>query len=150
MSDRKLRASLIKLAYENPELRADLLPLIKEGGDNSTFKCPKCDSKVLEQTSYCVKCKKKVKKSSGSDLADMVMPSADVMDAAYKLDEGNRQLLMDVYDELRERISVDRGTLEALHRLMNVVGGHTRRPDDIRNQLAKAANQLGLKTPLSF
>jgi len=27
MSDRKLRASLIKLAYENPELRADLLPL---------------------------------------------------------------------------------------------------------------------------
>ena len=28
-----------------------------------TFKCPECGSKVLEQTGYCVKCKKKVKKA---------------------------------------------------------------------------------------
>jgi hypothetical protein len=29
-----------------------------------TFKCPKCGTKVLEQTGYCVKCKKKVKKAA--------------------------------------------------------------------------------------
>jgi hypothetical protein len=29
-----------------------------------TFKCPECGTKVLEQTAYCVKCKKKVKKAS--------------------------------------------------------------------------------------
>ena len=28
-----------------------------------TFKCPDCGSKVLDQTKYCVKCKKKVKKA---------------------------------------------------------------------------------------
>ena len=28
-----------------------------------TFKCPDCGTKVLEQTGYCVKCKKKVKKA---------------------------------------------------------------------------------------
>ena len=29
----------------------------------SEFKCPECGTKVLEQTGYCVKCKKKVKKA---------------------------------------------------------------------------------------
>lgn len=29
-----------------------------------TFKCPTCGTKVLEQTGYCVKCKKKVKKAA--------------------------------------------------------------------------------------
>ena len=62
MSDRKLKAKIIKLAYENPELRGDLLPLLKEAGDNDTFKCPNCGTKVLEKTGYCVKCKEKVKK----------------------------------------------------------------------------------------
>jgi ribosomal protein L37AE/L43A len=29
-----------------------------------TFECPNCGTKVLENTGYCVKCKKKVKKAS--------------------------------------------------------------------------------------
>ena len=29
-----------------------------------TFKCPECGTKVLEQTGYCVKCKKKVKEAA--------------------------------------------------------------------------------------
>lgn len=58
MSD--FKEKLIRLAYEKKELRPYLLPLIKEAGD--TFKCPECGTKVLEQTGYCVKCKKKVKK----------------------------------------------------------------------------------------
>ena len=31
------------------------------GGSKATFPCPNCGTKVLEQTKYCVKCKKKVK-----------------------------------------------------------------------------------------
>ena len=33
-------------------------------GSADTFKCPECGTKVLENTSYCVKCKKKVKKAA--------------------------------------------------------------------------------------
>jgi len=56
MSD--LRDKIIKLAYDKPELRAELLPLVTSA---KTFKCPECGTKVLEQTGYCVKCGKKVK-----------------------------------------------------------------------------------------
>lgn len=63
MSDKKLKADLVKLAYKNPELRKDLMPLITGAGNKDTFKCPECDSKVLENTGYCMKCKKKVKKA---------------------------------------------------------------------------------------
>lgn len=36
-----------------------------------TFKCPDCGSKVLEQTGYCVKCKKKVKKAANKEAAEL-------------------------------------------------------------------------------
>jgi len=58
-----LRDDLIRLAYNKPELRGALLPILKEAAD--TFECPNCGTKVLEQTGYCVKCKKKVKKAGG-------------------------------------------------------------------------------------
>ena len=32
-------------------------------GNTKTFPCPDCGTKVLEQTKYCVKCKKKVEPS---------------------------------------------------------------------------------------
>jgi len=38
-----------------------------------TFKCPDCGSKVLDQTKYCVKCKKKVKKA-GEDWKRTLVP----------------------------------------------------------------------------
>ena len=34
-----------------------------------TFKCPDCGAKVLENTGYCLSCKKKVKPSGGGDKA---------------------------------------------------------------------------------
>ena len=40
-----------------------LTKLAKELVSADTFKCPTCDSKVLENTGYCMKCKKKVKKA---------------------------------------------------------------------------------------
>ena len=33
---------------------------IEEERKTGTFKCPTCGSKVLKNTGYCVKCKKKV------------------------------------------------------------------------------------------
>lgn len=33
--------------------------------NKGTFKCPKCGTKVLKQTGYCLKCKKKVGKKEG-------------------------------------------------------------------------------------
>ena len=46
------------------KVAARLVRLAKEllAGDTGTFKCPTCGTKVLENTGYCVKCKKKVKK----------------------------------------------------------------------------------------
>ena len=45
-----------KIAKELVKLARDLIAA-------DTFKCPECGTKVLEQTGYCVKCKKKVKKA---------------------------------------------------------------------------------------
>jgi len=42
----------------------ELLMAAKEIMAAGTFKCPDCGSKVLDQTKYCVKCKKKVKKAA--------------------------------------------------------------------------------------
>jgi len=60
MSD--LRKKIIRLAHSKPELRDHLLPLVVTAAE--TFECPTCDTKVLKQTKYCVKCKKKVKEAS--------------------------------------------------------------------------------------
>jgi hypothetical protein len=44
MSDKKLRKALIKLAHEKPELRADLMPLLrKEGGYGGGYGRPRPD-----------------------------------------------------------------------------------------------------------
>lgn len=64
MSDKTLRKEIVKLAYHNPALREALMPLIKKMAAD-TFECPECGTKVLENTGYCVKCKKKVEKPNG-------------------------------------------------------------------------------------
>lgn len=47
----------------------ELVKIAKSLTSADTFKCPECGSKVLDQTSYCVKCKKKVKKAATRPLA---------------------------------------------------------------------------------
>lgn len=62
--DEALHNATVKLAYENPDLRSHLLPLLKESAaEKGTFKCPSCGSKVLKATKYCLKCQKKVKEA---------------------------------------------------------------------------------------
>ena len=43
-----------------------LIGLAKElvAAETGTFKCPECGTKVLKNTGYCVKCKKKVKEAA--------------------------------------------------------------------------------------
>jgi predicted RNA-binding Zn-ribbon protein involved in translation (DUF1610 family) len=53
MSDEELTP---RLASEAPDLETVLAA--------ETFKCPECGTKVLKQTGYCVKCKKKVKEAN--------------------------------------------------------------------------------------
>jgi hypothetical protein len=59
MSDEELTP---RLASDAPDMEAVLAA--------KTFKCPQCGTKVLEQTGYCVKCKKKVKKAEDENAAE--------------------------------------------------------------------------------
>jgi DNA-directed RNA polymerase subunit RPC12/RpoP len=45
----------------------DKLMEINEESKKGTFKCPTCGSKVLNNTKYCVKCKKKVQPEGEGD-----------------------------------------------------------------------------------
>ena len=53
--------------------------VLEEKGNTATFKCPICGSKVLVNTSYCMKCKKKVKNPNakvGDKAKDKAKPKA--------------------------------------------------------------------------
>lgn len=75
----------------------ELVELARELTSADTFKCPDCGGKVLEQTKYCVKCKKKVKKAgellatSEDDLAGAAMA---VRDKTYRLLEKEVRMMV--------------------------------------------------------
>jgi len=52
MDSKRVAQQLVKLAKQL--IAAD---------NTETFKCPECGTKVLKNTGYCVKCKKKVKEA---------------------------------------------------------------------------------------
>ena len=77
-----------------------LVKVAKELMSADTFKCPNCGSKVLEQTGYCVKCKKKVKKATGlqatfdeedalQEVAMAIKRSSQVSDAWFERNGDN-------------------------------------------------------------
>jgi len=49
---------------DSKKVARELVAVAKDLMAADTFKCPDCGSKVLEQTGYCVKCQKKVKKAA--------------------------------------------------------------------------------------
>ena len=55
----KIQKELIRLGHR--KLAQKYFEKISER-NNGTFKCPECGTKVLENTKYCLKCKKKVEK----------------------------------------------------------------------------------------
>jgi predicted RNA-binding Zn-ribbon protein involved in translation (DUF1610 family) len=50
--------------YLGEDAAVAVVQAIAEADDTSTFKCPECGTKVLSNTGFCVKCKKKVKAES--------------------------------------------------------------------------------------
>ena len=48
----------------NEKIAEELVRMAETLMAAGTFKCPDCGSKVLENTGYCLKCKKKVKKAA--------------------------------------------------------------------------------------
>jgi len=50
--------------------------------NNRTFKCPECGSKVLDNTSYCVKCKKKAEKTAAAKTAKRFKNKAEFIKAS--------------------------------------------------------------------
>ena len=118
MSD--LRSKLIRLAHQNPELRADILPLLKEAGS---------------------------KEAGGDGLIEYVLPTGEIEKAYRNLlkdDKQSAQLLMEVYYALQERLKLSDRENEAMNRLRRVISG---RNAATRNDIFKAADALGMKLP---
>ena len=57
--------------------------------ESGTFKCPDCGAKVLKNTGYCVKCKKKVKSAAGPKTIDD-LPTAEQAIARKMMAKGYR------------------------------------------------------------
>ena len=58
------KPDFLKKKKSSELVAGELVKLAKELVAADTFKWPDCESKVLEQTGYCVKCKKKVKEAN--------------------------------------------------------------------------------------
>jgi predicted RNA-binding Zn-ribbon protein involved in translation (DUF1610 family) len=55
----------------------ELVKVAKELVAAGTFECPKCGTKVLENTGYCLKCKEKVKKAANQVDVEKLMAWED-------------------------------------------------------------------------
>jgi len=117
-----LRNDLIKLAHENPELRAQLLPLVgKTAGSNGWD--------TLRQI---------------ADYKELVLVHRSLAGA----DDQSAGLLRDVMDKLADELEISRGAQEALNRLQWIAKNGKRADSDLlRNNIFKAANSLGIKLP---
>jgi predicted RNA-binding Zn-ribbon protein involved in translation (DUF1610 family) len=90
MSDEELKP---RLASDAPEIESVLAA--------KTFKCPTCGTKVLEQTSYCVKCRKKVKKAEEEKEA---VTKQTLVKPFENLSEGDRRALLDALKKIAPRM----------------------------------------------
>jgi len=113
-----LRTAVIKLAHEHPELRGDLLPLLKSASDSLL-------DPVLGMHT--------------------LMPLIDRLD---DVDEQSRDLAVQVYQTLVRKYALPQGDAEALRRLQACAkNAKTWDPALLRNNIFKAAHALGLKLP---
>jgi len=142
-----LRSKLIRLAHANPELRAQILPLLKEAGCE---KLPEggmrdnCEKKKEEG-------KESDKKAGSNDVIEYILPMDDMADLYHKLekqDEQSAKLLMEVYNVLRETLKLSSGENEAMSRVRGMVTrGQFWDAGLLRNNVFKAAHSLGMKLP---
>lgn len=122
MSD--LRNRLIKLAHENPELRKDILPLLKAGGTN---------------------------KVAHDSLIEPLLGRRDVAQCIKKIakeDEQSSRLFRKAYIKLSKELDLSDNQRNALHKMQFLVRNcDTMDPALIRNQVFKAADSLGMRLP---
>ena len=147
MDNLKVARQLVKMAKS-----------ILSADNTKTFPCPVCGTKVLENTGYCVKCKKKVKKASQrvakqitaseSLFQDYVLSQQDLLKLNKVVDEQTWKLAVDVYRKLEKEFRVDGGQKEAINRLKMCVKNARSYDQGLhRNNIFKAAHALGMKLP---
>lgn len=104
----------------NKKIASELFEVKKLIKAGDTFKCPTCGTKVLKQTGYCLKCKKKVKEASSkkTQFLDVAIPQLkrgtgiDALDAVItnliaasnfdeRLSEDDKEDLKDASENLR-------------------------------------------------
>jgi len=79
---------------------------------------------------------------------DYIVRSQDLVDALDAADEQTAELLYQVYQDLQKRLAIDRGTVAAIQRLRSLTDkGKSWNAGMIRNQVFKAAHDLGIKLP---
>lgn len=86
-----------RTAMDRQRVAERLVALAEEltaGGENGTFTCPECGTKVLKNTGYCIKCKKKVEpkggKKAGLRNMEVVEQDGKIAVLAEVLSDGSR------------------------------------------------------------
>ena len=121
-----LRSKAIKLAYERPELRSKLLPLIK--------------AKESSKTAH-----------AGSEVLWRLLDQRDFFKlyrTVEKQDKQSAQLLKDITDKLADSLKIKDNEYNAISRLTQLIkGGQNWDISLQRNNIFKAADLMGIKLP---
>ena len=96
----------------------------KEIVSAETFECPDCGSKVLENTGYCVKCKKKVKKANTKPevnmkkekVAGIISKTAKALEAGELNNQQAKNIVMKLAEKLEKH-----GKIHTASALKNIV-----------------------------
>jgi len=84
------------------KIAKDVMRLAESVMSADTFKCPSCDTKVLKQTGFCVKCKKKVKE--GARGIPAIMNSLGVSIQMFEGGDGSEEDVKDLIHNLEGAI----------------------------------------------
>lgn len=154
---------LVRVAFENPEIREDLMPVLKEHdarfeegkpADPTENMSPE-DAEKWEQMKeehgdkFKESAHQKVARSLFKELVDyraMMKFRAEVK----KHDEQSAELFREILLRFHKEFEMDRNIETAYNRLNNMVSRGMTDPSSVRNQIAKIADLLGMKTPLLF
>ena len=126
-----LRKAIIRLAHSKPELRPQLLPLL--ANEKVAF-----DKTAMD-----------LGKEIFQELVDMRKLYGARKALTFAGDKQTSDLLRDIMSEMMTQLEPkNRGMQRALNRLRNALHGN-QDPANLRNQIFKVANELGMKLPSS-
>jgi|AntRauTorckE6833_2_1112554.scaffolds.fasta_scaffold00008_6 hypothetical protein len=120
-----LKDQLIRLGSTNPELRPHIRPVLAE----------------LQRTS---------KLNLMRDIVDLRAFGKLRSQARKGGDEQTADMLKDIFKHFSDRLQLDGGEEKAFNRLNNMLGRPPSDANMLRNQVAKIADLLGIKTPVNF